>query len=173
MNLENETMRKPIRLIITGGTFDKKYDPLKGELTFKETHLPQILEQVRLTISVEMEINQLKDSLDMGDDCREKILQACIDAEETCILITHGTDTVAETAGVLGRGKLDKTIVLIGAMVPYSVSGSDALFNLGFGLCAVQQLPTGVYVAMNGMVHPWNNVKKDKSRGIFVPSNNE
>jgi L-asparaginase len=160
-----------IRLIITGGTFDKKYDPLKGVLTFKETHLPQILEQVRLTVPIEMEINQLKDSLEMGDACRQKILRACRNASESHILITHGTDTMAETAAVLGQGELDKTIVLIGAMVPYSVSGSDALFNLGFGLCAVQQLPVGVYVAMNGKVHTWDNVAKDRARGVFIPLN--
>lgn len=158
----------PIRLIITGGTFDKHYDPLKGELTFKETHLPQILEQVNISVPVTLEINQLKDSLDMQDDCRQRILLACASASERLIVITHGTDTMEHTAAVLGRARLDKAIVLTGAMVPYSVSGSDALFNLGFALAAVQQAATGVYIAMNGRLLPWDDATKDKARGRFV-----
>jgi L-asparaginase len=156
-----------IRLLITGGTFDKLYDPLKGELTFKETHLPQILKQIRTTVPVELEINQLKDSLDMGEKCRQNILDACIKTGENHILITHGTDTMEQTAQVLGSAKLDKTIVLTGAMVPYSVTGSDSLFNLGFAFCAVQLKKPGVYIAMNGRIFEWNNVKKDRKHGIF------
>jgi L-asparaginase len=157
-----------IRIIITGGTFDKHYDPLKGELTFKHTHLPQILKQIRLTISVKMEIDQLKDSLEMGNACRQRILEACAHAPEEWVLVIHGTDTMEETAAVLGKAKLAKTIVLTGAMVPYLVAGSDALFNLGFGLCAVQQLPHGVFIAMNGQVFSWDNVTKDRERGLFT-----
>ena len=160
--------RKVVRIIITGGTFDKKYDPLKGELTFKETHLQQIMEQANITVPIEMEINQLKDSLDMGDMCREKILEACCQAPETQILITHGTDTMEQTAHVLGKENLSKTIVLTGAMIPFSVSGSDALFNLGFAFSSVQQLPHGVYIAMNGQVFSWVNVTKDREKGVFV-----
>ncbi|MCK5145407.1 asparaginase [bacterium] len=159
---------KEIRLIITGGTFDKKYDPLKGELTFKETHLPQILEQVNITIPIEFEINQLKDSLDMQDECRAHILKACKSADERQIVITHGTDTMENTAAVLGQARLNKSIVLTGAMVPFSVSGSDAMFNLGFALAAVQQAPAGVFIAMNGRILPWNDVTKDKARGRFI-----
>lgn len=158
----------PIRLIITGGTFDKHYDPLKGELTFKATHLPQILEQVNVTVPIELEINQLKDSLDMQDDCRQQILRACASSAETHVVVTHGTDTMEHTAAVLGRSRMDKTVVLTGAMVPYSVSGSDALFNLGFALAAVQKSEPGVYIAMNGRILPWNDVTKDKARGRFI-----
>ena len=156
-----------IRLLITGGTFDKQYDPLKGELTFKETHLPRILEQARITIPVNIEINQLKDSLDMGDTCRQAILKACAETDENHILITHGTDTMEQTATVLGQANLNKTIVLTGAMVPYSVTGSDSLFNLGFAFCAVQLKKPGVYIAMNGRIFEWNNVEKDRSKGLF------
>lgn len=160
--------KKVIRIIITGGTFDKKYDPLKGELTFKETHLPQIIEQANITVPVEMEIDQLKDSLEMQDACREKILNACLTASEEHILITHGTDTMEKTAAVLGKANMAKTIVLTGAMIPYSVSSSDALFNLGYAFSSVQHLPHGVYIAINGQVFSWDNVTKDKERGLFL-----
>lgn len=159
---------KVVRIIITGGTFDKKYDPLKGELAFKETHLKQIMVQANITVPIEVEINQLKDSLDMGDACRGKILEACQRVSETRILITHGTDTMEKTASVLGKANMPKTIVLTGAMIPYSVSGSDALFNLGFAFSAVQQFPFGVYIAMNGQVFSWDDVTKDKGGGLFV-----
>jgi len=157
-----------IRIIITGGTFDKKYDEIKGELTFKESHLPQILKRVRCTTPYELEINQLKDSLDMKETCRQSILQSCLDAAESRILITHGTDTMQQTAEVLGQAELDKTIILTGAMIPYSVSESDALFNLGFALSSVQLLPAGVYITMNGRVFTWDNVQKDREKGIFI-----
>lgn len=158
-----------IRIIITGGTFDKLYDPLKGELTFRQTHLPEILAQVRPTVSVELEINQLVDSLHMDEDDRRRILRACQRATEPQIVITHGTDTMVETARLLGAAGLDKTIVLTGAMVPYNVRGSDALFNLGSGVTAVQLLPPGVYIAMNGRVFTWDNVQKNRERGVFEP----
>ena len=164
----NKRSEEKIRVIITGGTFDKQYDPLKGELTFKETHLDRILEQARLTVETGLEINQLKDSLDMKDECRLKILDACRKAPEKRIIITHGTDTMVDTARVIGRAQLDKCVVFTGAMVPYSVAGSDSLFNLGFAFCAVQHCNPGVYIAMSGRVFPWNKVKKDRERGVFV-----
>ena len=157
-----------IRVIITGGTFDKKYDEIKGELTFRESHLPQILKQVRCTVPYELEINQLKDSLEMKETCRQSILNSCRDAGEKHILITHGTDTMQQTAELLGNAGLNKTIVLTGAMIPYSVSESDALFNLGVALSAVQLLPVGVYITMNGRVFTWDNVRKDKEHGVFI-----
>jgi L-asparaginase len=156
-----------IRLIITGGTFDKDYDVLKGELSFKQSHLPGILEQIRCTLPVSLEINQLIDSLEMGPEDRQKILTSCITATEKHILITHGTDTMIETAAVLGKAALEKTIVMTGAMVPYAVSNSDAVFNLGCGFCAVQLLGRGVYIAMNGRIFPWDGVRKNYSLGIF------
>ncbi|MDL2229372.1 asparaginase [Treponema sp. OttesenSCG-928-L16] len=156
-----------IRLIITGGTFDKQYDELKGQLTFKDSHLPDILRQARITVPVELEINQLVDSLEMGDEGRRSLLEACRSSPQDRIIITHGTDRMAESARLLGTSGLDKTIVLTGAMVPYSVAGSDALFNLGSAFSAVQLLEKGVYIIMNGRVFPWDGVKKNTEKGIF------
>lgn len=158
---------KPIRVVVTGGTFDKAYDAIKGELTFKESHLPEILEQVRVTVPVTIEFNQLIDSLQMQDGNRHSVLVACERAIEDRILITHGTDTMAETARLIGPARLAKTIVITGAMVPFQVQGSDALFNFGAAFSAVQLLPYGVYVVMNGRVFDWEKVRKDKSAGIF------
>jgi L-asparaginase len=158
---------KPIRVIVTGGTFDKAYDAIKGELTFKESHLPEILAQVRVTLPVEIELNQLIDSLQMQDENRLSVLVACRRAAEELIVITHGTDTMAKTAQLLGPERLPKTIVLTGAMVPYQVSGSDALFNFGTAFAAVQLLPAGVYIAMGGRIFDWDRVRKDRSVGAF------
>ena len=155
------------RIIVTGGTFDKHYDAIKGELTFKETHLPAILEQARVTIPVAIEVNQLIDSLHMTDEHRARVLAACQAAPEKRIVVIHGTDTMAQTAQVVGRAELGKTIVFTGAMIPYSVQGSDALFNLGFAVAMSQALAPNAYVAMNGRVFPWDDVSKDKSAGVF------
>jgi L-asparaginase len=155
------------RIIVTGGTFDKQYDAIKGELTFKETHLPAILAQARLTIPVAIEINQLIDSLHMTDEHRQGVLGACRAAPEAAIVVVHGTDTMAQTAAVVGRAGLAKTIVFTGAMVPYSVQGSDALFNLGFALAMAQALEPNAYVAMNGRAFAWDNVRKDREGGRF------
>jgi L-asparaginase len=156
-----------IRIIITGGTFDKQYDEIRGKLTFKDTHLPEILKFVRCTVPIELELNQLIDSLDMLTANRLQVLESCRRAPEEHIVITHGTDTMVETAEVLGGAGLGKTIVLTGAMVPYVFTGSDAVFNLGCAVTAVQLLPTGVYIAMNGRVFPWEKVQKNRDRGIF------
>lgn len=157
----------PIRLIVTGGTFDKHYDEIKGELTFRDSQLPDIIKQVRVTGPVEMEIVQLIDSLQMTDEHRDRILESCRKASERRIVITHGTDRMPETARLLGPAGLDKTIVLTGAMVPFKVSGSDALFNLGSAFMAVRLLPPGVYIAMNGRCFRWDDVRKDFERGVF------
>jgi L-asparaginase len=156
-----------IRIIITGGTFDKHYDAIKGLLTFNDTHLPEILTQVRCTVPIELELNQLIDSLEMLQENLQKVLDSCIQAKEEEIVITHGTDTMAETAKVLGEAGLAKRIILTGAMVPYSVVGSDALFNLGTAVMAVQLVPNGVYICMNGRCFPWNDVVKNRSIGVF------
>lgn len=156
-----------LRIIITGGTFDKRYDELKGVLTFKDSNLPEILKQARVTESVELEINQLVDSLEMGEEGRRSILEACSRAKEDRIVITHGTDRMVETARVLGPAGLPKTIVLTGAMVPYSVSGSDALFNLGAAVAAAGLLPQGVWVVMNGRAFAWDRVRKNYDKGVF------
>lgn len=159
----------PVRLIITGGTFDKHYDEIKGELTFKDSHLPDIIKRVRITSPVELEIVQLIDSLQMTDEHRARILEVCRAAPESRIVITHGTDRMPETAKLLGPAALDKTIVLTGAMVPFQFSGSDALFNLGGAFMAARLLPPGVYVAMNGRAYAWDDVRKDFERGVFRP----
>jgi len=156
-----------IRIIITGGTFDKHYDELQGELTFKNTHLPEILSFVRCTLPIELEINQLVDSLDMQLSNRMRILQSCRNAPENRIIITHGTDTMVESAKLLGEAGLHKTIVLTGSMVPYAFTNSDGVFNLGCSITAVQLLPAGVYLTMNGKVFPWNKVRKNKKTGSF------
>ncbi len=156
-----------VKILITGGTFDKRYDELKGKLTFKKSNLPEVLKRMRITIPVKMQINQLIDSAHMNDKSRSKILAACKKSKEKNILITHGTDTMVETAKLLGRAKIKKTIVLTGAMVPYSVQNSDSVFNLGCALIAVQIEKSGVYIAMNGQVFKWNNVKKNFKKGIF------
>ena len=156
-----------IRIIITGGTFDKQYDEIRGNLTFKDTHLPEILKFVRCTVPIEVELNQLIDSLDMQTANRLQVLESCRRAPEERIVITHGTDTMVETAAVLGGARLAKTIVMTGAMVPYVFSGSDAVFNLGCAVTAVQLLPQGVYIAMNGRVFDWENVRKDRDRAVF------
>jgi len=156
-----------IRIIITGGTFDKQYDELRGELTFKQTHLPEILKDARCTVPIELEINQLIDSLDMQEKNRLRILESCRQSPEDRIVITHGTDTMTKTAELIGNAGLDKTIVLTGAMIPYAVSGSDAVFNLGYATAAVQLLPNGVYIAMNGRTFAWNDVHKNRELGVF------
>lgn len=158
---------KPVRVIVTGGTFDKAYDAIRGELTFKESHLPEILALARVTVPVAIEMNQLIDSLQMQDENRLSVLEACRRAAEDRIVVTHGTDTMAQTASLIGSAVLPKTVVLTGAMVPYQVQGSDALFNFGTAFMAVQLLPAGTYIAMNGRVFPWDKVRKDRSRGLF------
>jgi len=156
-----------IRLIITGGTFDKHYDELNGELTFKDTHLPDILSASRCTIPMEVEINQLIDSLEMCAGDRERILESCRRSAQERIIITHGTDTMAETARVIGEARLDRTVVLTGAMIPYAINRSDAVFNFGCSVSAVQLLPPGVYIVMNGRIFDWDNVRKNRGTGIF------
>lgn len=164
----DEPAPRPTRIIVTGGTFDKHYDAIKGELTFKDSHLPAILRQSRVTVPVEIEINQLIDSLHMQDEHRLRVLEACRAAAEQCVIVIHGTDTMAQTAQVVGRAGLAKTIVFTGAMIPFSVAGSDALFNLGFAMAAAQLLPAGAYVAMNGRVFAWDQVAKNREDGVFV-----
>jgi len=156
-----------VRIIITGGTFDKHYDEIRGVLTFKDTHLPEILKYVRCTLPIELELNQLIDSLEMHLDNRLKILESCRRAPESRIVVTHGTDTMIETGRILGEAALGKTVVLTGAMFPYSFTASDAVFNLGSSIAAVQILPPGVYVAMNGRVFAWDRVRKNRDAGSF------
>ena len=156
-----------VRVIVTGGTFDKEYNELDGKLFFKDTHLPEMLRLGRCRINVDIRTLMLIDSLEMTDDDRQSILEHCRKVKENRIVITHGTDTVEITARVLGPAIKDKTIVLTGAMVPYKFGSSDGLFNLGSALAFVQTLAPGVYVAMNGKYFPWDYVKKNKKTGEF------
>lgn len=156
-----------LRIIATGGTFDKHYNELKGVLGFGDSHLPEVIARSRMTIPVELQVVSLLDSLDMQDADRRNVLAACQAASEQQIVIVHGTDTMRETAEVLGAATSDKTIVFTGAMIPYEIANSDALFNLGFACAAAQMLPPGVYVAMNGKVFTWDNVTKNRAAGVF------
>jgi len=156
-----------IKLLITGGTFDKEYDEIQGMLFFKDTHVPEMLRLGRCHLDLTARTVMMIDSLEMTDADRELILDHCKKSPEDRIVITHGTDTMVETAGVIARGVTDKTIVLTGALVPYTFGSSDGLFNLGSALSFVQALPPGVYIAMNGRCFTWNNVRKNRELGIF------
>jgi len=156
-----------IRIFVTGGTFDKEYNELNGELYFKDTHLYEMLRLGRSRLELEITTLMMMDSLDMNEQDRHTIARACQEVPENRILITHGTDTMPETAALLAGLIRDKTIVLTGAMVPYKFGSSDGLFNLGSALAFVQTLPPGVYVAMNGKIFEAENVRKNKTRGEF------
>ena len=156
-----------IKLLLTGGTIDKSYNESNGELNFVETHIPEILALGRNQSTLEIESLMMKDSLEMNDADRDIITNACIKSNQTKILITHGTDTLVETAKVIAAQNLQKTIVLVGAMVPFVFKHSDAMFNVGFALGVLQVLPQGVYVAMNGKVFNWDDVQKNKEKGLF------
>jgi L-asparaginase len=160
-----------LRIVATGGTFDKHYDELAGELTFAETHLHAIVKRARITVATQIEVLPLLDSLDMGEADRQGVLGRCRAAAETSIVVIHGTDTMRETAHLLGAAtdltREGKRVVLTGAMVPYEVTGSDALFNLGFACAAAQIAEPGIYVAMNAVLFSWDEVRKNRTIGRF------
>ena len=156
-----------IRLFVTGGTFDKEYDEIHGTLEFRDTHLPDMLDMGRSRLDVRVRTLMMVDSLEMSDADRGLIASNCRDAPEPFIVITHGTDTMVETARVLAEQVPDKTIVLTGAMIPIAFGSSDGLFNLGGALTVVQVLSPGVYITMNGRVFPWDGVRKNRDTGVF------
>ena len=156
-----------LRLIATGGTFDKRYDPIAGALGFGPTHLEAIVRRARLAGPVAVESPMQIDSLEMTDAHRLHVLEACRASPEDRIVVVHGTDTMVETARVLGQAGLPKCVVLTGAMVPYDVADSDALFNLGFAAGCARTLADGVWIAMNGEVHRWDRVRKNRALGVF------
>ncbi|MEO8712320.1 MAG: asparaginase domain-containing protein [Parafilimonas sp.] len=160
-----------IRIFITGGTFDKEYNELTGELFFKDSHLHEMLKLGRCKTEVDIRTLMMIDSLAMTDDDRELISHHCETAREEKIVITHGTDTMTDTAKVLAKKIKDKTIVITGAMIPYKFGSSDGLFNLGSALAFVQTLPNGIYIAMNGKYFNWDNVRKNKQTGQFEELN--
>ncbi len=156
-----------IRLFVTGGTFDKEYNELNGQLFFKDSHINEILKLGRSRLDLSVRTLMLIDSLEMTDVDRNIILESCQRCEEDKIVITHGTDTMTETARYLADKIPDKTVVITGAMIPYKFGSSDGLFNLGSALAFVQSLPAGIYIAMNGRYYDWNNCKKNKQTGFF------
>jgi L-asparaginase len=157
-----------IRILVTGGTFDKEYDELTGRLFFRDTHVAEMLRLGRARLDLDIETVMMVDSLDMADAQRAAIVQRCRESYERAIVITHGTDTMVETARAVADAAFrDRTVVLTGAMVPYAFGSSDGLFNLGSALSFVQVLPAGVYIAMNGHAFSWNECRKDRERGMF------
>ena len=156
-----------VRIFVTGGTFDKEYDELEGRLYFRDSHLPEMLELGRCKVQVDIRTLMMIDSLEMTEIDRKIILDNCVKCKEDNVVITHGTDTMEETARVLGEAGISKTIVLTGAMVPFKFGSSDGLFNLGSALAFAQCLPQGVYVAMNGRYFQWDSVRKNKKTGEF------
>ena len=158
---------EPIRLLVTGGTFDKQYNELTGALSFGDTHLVEMLRLGRCRLDVSIQTLMMIDSLDMTDADRARIVAACRQAGEARLVVTHGTDTMVETARAIADGISGKTVVLTGAMVPYAFGSSDGLFNLGSALSFVQALPAGVYIAMNGKSFPWDDVRKNRTAGVF------
>ena len=156
-----------VRIFITGGTFDKEYNEITGQLFFKDTHMHDLLEMGRSKVPVEIRTLMMIDSLEMTNEDRELIVRQCLNCEEEQIVITHGTDTMTETALLLAEKVKGKTIVLTGAMIPIKFGSSDGLFNLGSALAFAQSLPAGVYVAMNGRWFYGNNVRKNKQTGLF------
>jgi len=157
-----------IRILVTGGTFDKEYDEIRGSLFFKDSHLPEMLKLGRCRVPVEIRTLMMIDSLDMTDADRDLIIGQCRATPERRIVITHGTDTIAHTAQVIQQASIEgKTIVLTGAMEPYKFGSSDGLFNLGSALAFAQTLPAGVYIAMNGRCFEAGSVRKNRDSGIF------
>lgn len=156
-----------ICIFVTGGTFDKTYDEIRGRLSFGSTHLPEMLRLGRSRVDVSIQTLMMIDSLDMTDGDRDVIVRSCASCSEARIVVTHGTDTMVETAAALARGVPGKTIVLTGAMIPYAFGSSDGLFNLGSALSCAALLPPGVYIAMNGRHFRWDRVRKNRETGVF------
>jgi len=160
-------MSPRIRLFVTGGTFDKEYDEIHGTLEFRETHLPDMLAMARSRLDVQVHMLMMVDSLEMTEVDRDMIANNCLEVAEPHVVITHGTDTMVDTARVLAQRVEGKTIVLTGAMIPIAFGSSDGLFNLGGALAVVQVLPPGVYITMNGRIFDWDDVRKNRETGMF------
>jgi len=161
----------PIKIIVTGGTFDKEYNELNGELYFNKTHVSEMLKLGRSRIELKIVTLMMRDSLHMTESDAKAILYECQNSEEDKILITHGTDKMANTARALGQFIENKTVVITGAIIPYAFGSSDGMFNLGSALAFVQTLPKGVYIAMNGRYFHYDNVSKNKQNGNFEEIN--
>lgn len=157
-----------IRILVTGGTFDKEYDEVRGRLFFKDTHVQEMLDKGRSRVPVSIRTLMMIDSLEMTDADRALVVEQCRQSEVDRIVVTHGTDTMVETGrSIAAAGLAGKTVVLTGAMIPYAFGSSDGLFNLGSALSFAQVLPPGVYVAMNGQCFPWDQVRKNRDTATF------
>lgn len=168
MHPESYIPRMTIRVLVTGGTFDKQYNELDGTLAFGSTHLKEVLERGRCHLDVAIEVLMMMDSLEMRDEHRATIVRAAAGCAESQVVITHGTDTMVETARAMAAAALPgKTVVFTGAMIPYAFGSSDGLFNLGSALSFAQVLPAGVYVAMNGQYFRWDEVRKNRDTATF------
>jgi len=159
--------KKYIKIFATGGTFDKEYDEINGELFFKETHLHELLALGRSQLNVKIETLMMVDSLEMTKSEKQYIVEKCKSEKTDRIIITHGTDTMVETAKIIAEHINDKTIILTGAMIPIKFGSSDGLFNLGSALSFIQVIQPGVYITMNGRYFKWDNVSKNKRLGGF------
>jgi L-asparaginase len=156
-----------IRILVTGGTFDKEYDEIHGRLFFRDSHVHEMLELGRCQLNLTIRTLMMIDSLDMTAADRDLIVHACRNSREDRIVITHGTDTMTDTGLALAQAAINKTIVLTGAMIPYKFGSSDGLFNLGSALAFAQALSPGVYLAMNGRYFAAGEVRKNRRMGIF------
>lgn len=156
-----------IRIFVTGGTFDKEYNELNGSLYFKDTHLNEMLKLGRCKTPIDVRTLMMMDSIEMTEEDRDLIAQNCLKCDSQNIIVTHGTDTMVETAKVIAEKVKDKTIILTGAMIPYKFGSSDGLFNLGAAIAFAKALPNGVYIAMNGRYFNWDNCRKNKMLGEF------
>jgi L-asparaginase len=157
-----------IGVLVTGGTFDKDYDLINGNLGFKDTHVPEMFKRGRSTLDIDIQVLMMMDSLEMEAEHRQYIAESCANSQYDNLIVTHGTDTMVDTASVIAAMELSKTIILTGAMRPYKLGSSDGFFNLGSAVAFAQTLPNGVYIVMNGRYFDWQNVRKNKASGIFV-----
>lgn len=155
-----------IKIFTVGGTIDKVYFDQKSEYQVGDPGVTQILREANITVDYEWESLMRKDSLDLTEDDRRIIAEKIRSDKNERVLVTHGTDTMRETARFLQRIP-EKTIVLTGAMSPARFKESDAPFNIGFAMAAVQLLPSGVYLAMNGRIFTPDRVVKNRERNCF------
>ena len=158
---------KYIKIFATGGTFDKEYNEIEGKLYFKDTQIYELLQMGRSQLNVKIETLMMIDSLEMTSKDRDYIINKCQQENTEKIIITHGTDTMVETAKCIASKITNKTIILTGAMIPIKFGSSDGLFNLGSALSFIQVIKPGIYITMNGRYFKWDNVNKNNKLGIF------
>lgn len=162
-----------VQVFTTGGTIDKEYFDAKSTYEIGEPQIGALLREAGVAFPFEVEALMRKDSLDLADDDRQRIAERVLATPHRCVVVTHGTDTMADTARVvaaaLAEAGADKTVVFVGSLTPALFKATDAEFNVGFAAAAVQTLPPGAYVAMNGRVFDPHLVRKDRDRNRFEP----